>query len=30
MKVKPTITLEAHNQNSFLQSVNNVKDMKLL
>ncbi|PKN37014.1 MAG: AP endonuclease [Deltaproteobacteria bacterium HGW-Deltaproteobacteria-2] len=30
IKVKPTITLEAHNPDTFLQSVKNVKDMKLL
>jgi sugar phosphate isomerase/epimerase len=30
MKVKPTITLEAHNQDSLLQSVKNIKEMSLL
>jgi len=30
MKINPTITLEAHNQDSLWQSMNNIHDMKLL
>ena len=30
IKVKPTLTLEAHSQEGLFQSINNIKDMALL